>query len=102
MAMQEHLSFLPPKFSPYGASKAALNWAVRRIHIEEPWVTAYVTHPGLVLTDMAADMDPDTDFESLGAITVEESVGGMVRTLDGAGRGIGGTFQNYDGGVLPW
>ncbi|KAF2825875.1 short-chain dehydrogenase [Ophiobolus disseminans] len=102
MGIQEHLAFLPPKFSPYGLSKAALNWAVRRIHFDEPWLTAYVTHPGLVLTDMAASMDPDVDFKALGAITIEESVEGMLKTLDKANRDIGGTFQNYDSTTLPW
>lgn len=102
LGIQDALSFLPQKFSPYGVSKAALNWTVRRIHIEEPWLTAYVTHPGLVLTDMAAAMDEGTDMKALGAITVQESVDGVLKTLDKAGREIGGTFQNYDGTVLPW
>jgi norsolorinic acid ketoreductase len=89
--------------SPYGASKAALNWVVRRIHFEEPWLTAYVTHPGLVLTEMAASMTGSGEEAlALGAVTVEVSVAGMLKTLDSASREIGGTFQNYDGTTLPW
>lgn len=30
----------------YGASKAALNYLVRRIHFENEWLTAFVAHPG--------------------------------------------------------
>jgi norsolorinic acid ketoreductase len=102
MGLQEHLSFLPQTLSPYGASKAALNWAVRRLHFEEPWLTSYVTHPGLVLTDMGRALDPSVALEDLGAISVEESVEGVLRTLDGASREMSGTFQNYDGSVVLW
>ena len=100
---QDALASLPPIFSPYGASKAALNWLVRRLHFEEPWLTAYVTHPGLVLTDMVAGMfDAPEQAIAMGGITVEVSVGEILKTLDRASREIGGTFQNYDGTTLPW
>lgn len=103
MGAQDMLAGLPAQFSPYGASKAALNWVVRRIHLEESWLTAYVTHPGLVLTDMAASMAVEgVDPVDLGAITVDVSVAGMLKTLDSASGDISGTFQNYDGTTLPW
>lgn len=100
---QEALAKLPAAFSPYGASKAALNWLVRRLHYEEPWLTAYVTHPGLVLTDMAmASFGTQEQAVAMGAITVDVSVAGILKTLGSASREIGGTFQNYDGTTLPW
>ncbi|KAJ4329968.1 hypothetical protein N0V87_010415 [Didymella glomerata] len=100
---QEALAGLPPVLSPNGASKAALNWVVRRLHYEEPWLTAYVTHPGLVLTDMASGMfGTPEQAAAMGAITVDVSVAGILKTLDQASREIGGTFQNYDGTTLPW
>lgn len=101
---QEMLAGLPPVLSPYGASKAALNWMVRRIHYEEPWLTAYVTHPGLVLTDMASGMFGTTEQAvAMGAITVEVSVAGILKTLDSATKEtVGGTFQNYDGTTISW
>jgi norsolorinic acid ketoreductase len=99
---QAALASFPQTLSPYGASKAALNWAVTRIHFEEPWVTAYVTHPGLVLTDMASGMGSVEQLKAFGSITVEESVKGVLSTLDKADRSISGTFQNYDGTTLPW
>ncbi|KAF1931101.1 aflatoxin biosynthesis ketoreductase nor-1 [Didymella exigua CBS 183.55] len=100
---QEAFAGLPPVLSPYGASKAALNWIVRRLHYEETWLTAYVTHPGLVLTDMGSGMfgTPEQSV-AMGAITVDISVAGILKTLDSASRGIGGSFQNYDGTTLPW
>lgn len=103
VGLQDALPGPPAKFSPYGASKAALNWLVKRMHIEEPWLTTYVTHPGLVLTDMSAEfIDTVADPVALGAITVDVSVSGILNTLDSATREIGGTFQNYDGTTLPW
>lgn len=100
---QDRLAGAPPVFSPYGASKAALNWLVRRLHIEEPWLTAYVTHPGLVLTDLATGVfQTPEQVAAMGGITVDVSAAGILKTLDQASREIGGTFQNYDGTTLPW
>ncbi|KAJ9139150.1 Short-chain dehydrogenase/reductase SDR [Pleurostoma richardsiae] len=100
----EALAGFPNTTSPYGASKAALNWIVRRLHFEEPWLTSFVFHPGLVETDMAAAATAGTDIniKDLGAISVETSVASMLKTVYGASRAISGTFQNYDGTVLPW
>ncbi|KAJ4984442.1 short-chain dehydrogenase [Stagonosporopsis vannaccii] len=103
MGAQDALAGIPPIFSPYGSSKAALNWLVRRLHYEESWLTSYVTHPGLVLTDMASNMFESPDQgAAMGAITVEVSVSGILKTLDSASREISGTFQNVDGTTLPW
>jgi norsolorinic acid ketoreductase len=99
---QTAFASFPQTLSPYGASKAALNWAVARIHFEESWATAYVTHPGLVLTEMASGMGSVEQLKAFGSITVEESVKGVLSTLDKADRSISGTFQNYDGTTLPW
>lgn len=100
---QDALAAISPVFSPYGASKTALNWLVRRIHLEEPWLTSFVIHPGLVLTEMAASVaGPDVDPAKFGAITVDASVGGIFRVIDSASREISGTFQQYNGEVLPW
>ncbi|KAK1982253.1 short chain dehydrogenase [Colletotrichum cereale] len=98
------LARMPVSFSPYGASKAALSWFVRRLSFEEPWLTAFVFHPGLVETDMATLLadGAGADVKALGAITVEQSVEGMVATIDRANKESSGTFKNYDGTDLPW
>ncbi|GKT44831.1 norsolorinic acid ketoreductase nor1 [Colletotrichum spaethianum] len=95
---------IPVPISPYGASKAALNWFVRRLHFEEPWLTAFVFHPGLVETDMAAQLAETRGFDLklFGAITVKQSVDGMAAAIDKANRESSGTFKNYDGTDLPW
>ncbi|VUC21463.1 unnamed protein product [Clonostachys rosea] len=104
VGLQEKLAHFPPKLSPYGASKTALNWLVKRVHLEEPWLTAFVIHPGLVLTDMGTGLvNAASDPSKTGAITVDVSVNGILKTLDSASREISGTFQNYDGSYqLPW
>ncbi|KAJ3547405.1 hypothetical protein NM208_g1532 [Fusarium decemcellulare] len=100
----EGLAGFPNTHSPYGGSKAELNWFIRRLHFEEPWLTSFVFHPGLVETDLAAGATKGTGVKlsDLGAISVETSVAAMVKTIDKASREIGGTFQNYDGTTLPW
>ena len=102
MGAQAMLAGFPQVFSPYGASKAALNWAFARIHFEESWLTSYVTHPGLVMTDMGSAMADPEALKAAGAITVEQSVNGVLSTLDKADRNLSGTFQNWDGTTLPW
>jgi len=100
---QEILAGLPPILSPYGSSKAALNWLVRRLHYEESWLTSYVTHPGLVLTDMASGMFESVEqARAMGGIDVEVSIAGILKTLDSATKETSGTFQNYDGTTIPW
>ncbi|KAJ0158245.1 Norsolorinic acid ketoreductase [Colletotrichum tanaceti] len=93
-----------PGVSPYGASKAALNWFVRRLHFEETWLTTVAIHPGLVETDMGAGLAKSSgvDLKAFGAITVKQSVEGVVAVLDKANRASSGLFKNYDGTDLPW
>ncbi|KAI8663203.1 hypothetical protein NCS57_00920500 [Fusarium keratoplasticum] len=101
---QDYLTSVPPIMSPYGASKTALNWLIHRIHREEPWLTAFVVHPGLVLTGMASGLlSLGADPAAFGAIDVDTSVVGLLKLVNSASRNEhGGTFQNVDGTVLPW
>ncbi|KAL2678560.1 hypothetical protein Neosp_009308 [[Neocosmospora] mangrovei] len=101
---QDYLTSVPPIMSPYGASKTALNWLIHRIHREEPWLTAFVVHPGLVLTDMGSGLlPPGANPAAFGAIDVDTSVAGLLELVDSARRSEhGGTFQNVNGTVLPW
>lgn len=102
---QELLRGTPPQLSPYGASKAALNWFIRRLHEEEDWLTTFVVHPGLVLTDMVAASfaaGDGVDPKDFGAISVAESVESISKIILSATKDVGGTFQNYNGSTLPW
>ncbi|KAF4949206.1 hypothetical protein FGADI_9063 [Fusarium gaditjirri] len=105
LGSMERLVGLPPTSSPYGGSKAALNWFIRRLHFEEPWLTSFVIHPGLVETDMAAAAVGGGSKEGLsayGAITVKTSVTSLVSVIDNASKALSGTFQNYDGTPNAW
>ncbi|RGP63803.1 short-chain dehydrogenase reductase sdr [Fusarium sporotrichioides] len=104
MGAMEHLVGFPLT-SPYGGSKAALNWFIRRLHFEEPWLTSFVFHPGLVETDLAHGVVPKetgTKLSDFGAISVETSVSSMVKVIEKATKEISGTFHNYDGTQIPW
>jgi len=79
----------------YRASKAALNALWRNLSVE--WrplgITCLVLRPGRVRTRM-------TDFS--GDLSVEESVSGMRRVIDGAGLEQSGRFFGYDGREVAW
>lgn len=89
---------------PYGASKAALNWIIQKVHFEEPWLTTFVVNPGYVMTDMfiSSTAELSLDPAAMDTIPVEVSVEGILLRIDSAMRDIGGTFQNYDGTALSW
>lgn len=98
---QEVLSNFPETSSPYGASKAALNWFVRLLSFEEPWLTSWVFHPGVVETDLSSG--GGVDLKALGAISVETSVADMVKTTWSIDpKDLSGTFRNHDGTIIPW
>lgn len=103
IAGQDQLVGLPPFSSPYGATKAALNWFTRKIHFEEPWLVSFVIHPGVVETDMMTSIPALVqNADALGVITVETSVKNMLNVIDSASSDIGGTFKSHDGVDLPW
>ena len=79
----------------YGDSKAALNDAFRER--ADDWsargAIAVVVHPGWVRTDMGG---------SSAAISVEESVHGIVDLLAGLEPDMHGRFWTWDGREHPW
>ena len=44
------MEYVPFTISSYGASKATINFLVRRIHFEQPELIAFAVHPGLVIS----------------------------------------------------
>lgn len=98
---QEILANFPKVSSPYGASKAALNWFVRLLSFEEPWLTSFVFHPGLVETDLTSG--GSMNLKALGAISVDTSVGDMLKAIWSIEpKDLSGTFRNHDGTIIPW
>ncbi|PPQ80882.1 hypothetical protein CVT25_001891 [Psilocybe cyanescens] len=90
----------------YGATKAALNWATRKIHFENDWLVAFPMSPGGVSTDMVTDAcDDDPAFKSLvsGAEpTAAEAAVSILKVIDEATREKnGGEFMHLDGTKIP-
>ncbi len=79
----------------YRTSKAALNMAVKALSFElaDRGITAIAVHPGWVQTDMGGPS---------AALTVAESVAGLMAVIDRVGIGDTGSFINYDGSPIPW
>lgn len=100
---QDILANFPKTFSPYGASKAALNWFIRLLSFEEPWLTSWVFHPGLVETDLTSGGGTKMNMKALGAISVETSVKDMLKAVWSIEpKDLSGTFRNHDGTIIPW
>ncbi|ROV97794.1 hypothetical protein VPNG_08641 [Cytospora leucostoma] len=98
--MQEHIPF---PSSSYASSKAVVNFLVKRIHLENEDLIAFVVNPGGVATDggnaaaAALGLPPLTG-------KVEDSVDFIVETLDNATRAdTSGKFLSFgDTPILPW
>jgi NAD(P)-dependent dehydrogenase (short-subunit alcohol dehydrogenase family) len=79
----------------YRESKAALDMFMRSIAAElaaEHFICIPI-HPGWVRTDMGGPNAP---------LTVEESVAGIRKVVEGLKPSDSGKFWSYDGSNLPW
>jgi len=86
----------------YGASKAALNFLVKKIHLENPSLIAFPIHPGWVQTEMGNE---GAEFLGLKQAPVQlgDSVKGLIDKIDNATREeTSGTFQTFDGMGSAW
>ena len=79
----------------YRTSKAAINKAIQSVADEllQKGMIAFVMHPGWVRTDMGGQHAD---------IPIEDSVRGLIATIEKAGKAEAGCFLNYDGSVIPW
>jgi NAD(P)-dependent dehydrogenase (short-subunit alcohol dehydrogenase family) len=79
----------------YRSSKTALNQVVKSLSIDLAGrgISVISLHPGWVQTDMGG---PDAE------IGVQESVAGLKKILQSAGRAQSGQFIEYDGSPIPW
>ncbi|MEM7246188.1 MAG: SDR family oxidoreductase [Acidobacteriota bacterium] len=79
----------------YRASKAALNALTKSLAIDLAGedFCCIVMHPGWVRTDMGGSAAP---------LSVEDSVQGMLRVIDGLDEDDSGAFYDYAGEAIPW
>jgi NAD(P)-dependent dehydrogenase (short-subunit alcohol dehydrogenase family) len=95
-------NFLPMKNAAYAPTKLVGHWLTKAMHIEEPWLTAFPIEPGWVQTDLG-NRGADAFGYPQAAVTVEDSVNGMVKVLDAATREThGGKLWSYTGNVVEW
>ena len=79
----------------YRASKAALNAVVKSFVIDIPDVQFLMLHPGRVETGLVRGREE-------GAIEAAESVGGIVRLIEGWGKDSSGEFYDRFGKRIEW
>ncbi|KAJ5822687.1 Short-chain dehydrogenase/reductase SDR [Penicillium robsamsonii] len=93
---------IPLKIAPYGASKAAANFLIRKINYEHEKIATLAIHPGAVKTDAGNDAARAAGYPSA-FVEVEDSVNAIVAKIDGLTKENGaGDFWNIDGTTIGW
>ncbi|OQE34847.1 hypothetical protein PENCOP_c015G04048 [Penicillium coprophilum] len=93
---------IPLKIAPYGASKAAANFFVRKINFEHDNIATLAIHPGAVKTEAGNDAARAAGYPSA-FVEVEDSVNAIVAKIDGLTKDNGaGEFWNIDDTIIGW
>ncbi|XP_065590280.1 C-signal-like [Cyrtonyx montezumae] len=92
------LKVLEAPMYPYHASKAALNMLTRcqSMGYREHGILCVALHPGWVQTDIG-NLDRFTP-----PLTVDASVGGMLKVLSSLSEKDTGTFLDWEGNAVAW
>ena len=69
---------------PYGVSKAAVNFAMRKLHFEFPNIVTSLLDPGWVQTDMGSEAAQIIGVKDGPPVTIEACVTGLAKVIDGA------------------
>lgn len=94
--------FIPGPWFCYGVTKAALNYLVRRIHVENDWLTAMALQPGWVKTDMGNYAAKCVGMDSA-PMKLEDSVAGCLKVIDAASREkYAGEFIDSEENTVLW
>jgi NAD(P)-dependent dehydrogenase (short-subunit alcohol dehydrogenase family) len=89
----------------YGPSKAAVNYIAKSLHVQmvDDGLISIALHPGWVQTNMGRAAAKDWNFNDDPPVTVEESVSGILKVIDGATReSVSGKFITQKGEEIPW
>ncbi|KAL3470589.1 hypothetical protein BJX99DRAFT_239178 [Aspergillus californicus] len=89
----------------YGPSKAAANWLTQSLHLqhEASGLIAIALQPGWVQTNMGNLAAKEWNYDAGPPETVDNSVTGIVKVIDGATRETAsGKFLAYTGQEIPW
>ncbi|CZT05530.1 related to ketoreductase [Rhynchosporium agropyri] len=88
----------------YGASKCALNFVIRKIHMENESIVAFPINPGWLRTDLGNHAAVGAGMEQAPA-PVEDGIKALVDQIDRATRELtSGRFMSAQDGdtALPW
>ncbi|KAF2119260.1 hypothetical protein BDV96DRAFT_642295 [Lophiotrema nucula] len=97
-----HMQWFPFPQGAYASSKAMTNSLMRKIQMENPWVTALTIHPGWAQTDMGNDGAQAVGLEKA-EVPVEDSINGMISIINKATpETIFGPFLDYTGKEHLW
>ncbi|KAJ5193429.1 hypothetical protein N7449_009571 [Penicillium cf. viridicatum] len=95
-------NFIPLQNAAYAPTKGAQHWYTKAISAEDPWLTAFPLDPGWVQTELG-NRGADAFGIDKAAITVEESVTGVVKVIDASTlKTHSGKLFKYDGNQEPW
>ncbi|KAL3472291.1 hypothetical protein BJX99DRAFT_9158 [Aspergillus californicus] len=92
----------PSMTGPYGMSKAAGNFLVRKIHMENDHLTTLSIDPGLVQTDLG---DRSAQYYGMknAPVTIADCVGGITKVIDEAEKSTtSGQFISFNGDKVIW
>ncbi|KAJ5153997.1 Short-chain dehydrogenase/reductase SDR [Penicillium coprophilum] len=88
--------------APYGASKAAANFFVRKINFEHDQIATLAVNPGSVKTDSGNDACRTLGFGEA-FVEIEESVSAIVNKIDGLTKENGaGELWSIDDTTVAW
>ncbi|KAF2008889.1 putative aflatoxin biosynthesis ketoreductase nor-1 [Aaosphaeria arxii CBS 175.79] len=94
--------YIPGPWFCYGVTKAALNYLIRRIHVENDWLTATALQPGWVQTDMGNFAAKSVGLESA-PMKLEDSVAGCLKVINAASREkYAGEFVSSELETVQW
>jgi len=87
----------------YGASKCALNFVTRKIHMENPGIIAFPINPGWLRTDLGNHAATGAGMEQA-PISVVDGISGVVDKIDHATRAStsGKFLSGQDDTTLSW
>jgi norsolorinic acid ketoreductase len=87
---------------PYSVSKAAVNFAMRKLHYEFPQIVISPFQPGWVQTDMDSKAAEILGVKEGPPVTIAQSVTGLAKQFDSATRERSGRLWAFDGQEIPW
>jgi len=96
-----HLVDYQVPFFAYGVSKAAANYLVRKLSLENPKVITQAFNPGWVQTDMGTGAAKGVGMDDA-PVSLEDSVKGLIVQFDASSKEKSGTFTTQEGEAIPW